>query len=104
MRTISTKFLEKSGISRNRYLELLYFSRQYAEYRRRSELAGYAEQIEAAAREAGEGLAPYILRNVTDGERYEYLAAPCGINQFYRARQRYFIELDRLHKRGTPQG
>lgn len=31
---VRTKRLEQNGVSRNRYFELVYFSRQYAEYRR----------------------------------------------------------------------
>lgn len=101
---VRTKRLEQNGVSRNRYFELVYFSRQYAEYRRSRETAWCADLIEAAARNADGSLAPYILRNVTGGQRYEYIAPPCGINQFYHARQRYFIELDRLLARGIPRG
>lgn len=53
-----------------------------------------AETIEAAAKATDRVLAKYILRSVTEGLRYEYLQPPCGEKQFYRARMRFYIELD----------
>ncbi len=52
--------------------------------------------IEQAARAADPALSKYILNNVTRGIRYEEMPVPCGINQFYSARRRFFWELDQL--------
>lgn len=52
--------------------------------------------IEQAARVADPSLSKYILSNVTRDVRYEEMPVPCGINQFYRARRRFFWELDQL--------
>lgn len=59
------------------------------------------DMVELAANRANEVLAPYILLNVTQGLSFERLTAqgrrpPCGINQFYEARQKFFWELDQL--------
>jgi len=59
------------------------------------------DMVELAARLADEILAPYVLLNVTQGLSFDKLAAqgrkpPCGINQFYEARQKFFWELDQL--------
>ena len=53
--------------------------------------------IEEAARAAGPGMYRSIMRNVTQGERYSTMVPkpPCGQPQFYRARQLFFVELDR---------
>lgn len=50
--------------------------------------------IEAAARAADPELYRYILRSCCDGVPWQHLGAPCGVNQFYRARRRFFAELD----------
>lgn len=50
--------------------------------------------IEQAAAAADPALCRYVLANVTRGQRYEDMPVPCGRNQFYRARQRFFVELD----------
>lgn len=50
--------------------------------------------IEQAANAADPSLSKYILSNVTRGVRFEEMPVPCGINQFYRARRRFFWELD----------
>lgn len=52
------------------------------------------EAIESAAKAADRVLARYILRSVTEGKRFEFLCPPCGEKQFYRARMRFYIELD----------
>lgn len=51
--------------------------------------------IEQSAAAADPALCEYVLQNVTRGRRYEELDAPCGRNQFFRARRRFFEELDR---------
>ena len=57
--------------------------------------------IEETAREtAGDVMSRAILRNVCDGTRYEALRPPCGRNQFYELRRRFFFLLH-LKKTGT---
>lgn len=99
MAKIRTKRLEKQGISRERYQELVHFSRQYLEIRQRGGAdwrAWRVPVIEEAARAAQEDLFVYLLENVTSGRTYEQMQPPCGRNMFFAARKRYFIELDRL--------
>lgn len=101
MARIRTKRFEKQGISRERYRELLHFSRQYREIRQRGaadQLAWRVPVIERAAMLADEFLAPYILESVTAGRTYEQITAPCGRSQFFQARRLYFGELDRILK------
>lgn len=50
--------------------------------------------IEQSAIAADPTLAPWILKNVADNIRLEYLDVPCGRNQFFAARRRFFVELD----------
>lgn len=56
--------------------------------------------IERAARIAADDLAPYVLRAVTtrDGVRKVKAATefPCGVNQFYEMRRRFFYVLREL--------
>ena len=90
---------KKMGLSWERYQELLYFSRQYLEIKQIGDAdrrAWRVPVIEKAARAAREDLFPYLLENVTTGRTYEQLNPPCGRNQFFDARKRYFVELDRL--------
>ena len=59
------------------------------------------DMVELAAKLADETLAPYVLLNVTQGLSFDRMTAqgrrpPCGINQFYEARQKFFWELDQL--------
>lgn len=53
-----------------------------------------AEAVRAAAEAVDPALCTYILSNVTRRVRYEEMPVPCGINQFFRARRRFFVELD----------
>lgn len=106
--------MEKYSISGNRYRELKYFCRQYREKQRRMQviadimtplrygdaeywemLANELQMIEAAAIEADEELAGYIIKNAADGTPYEYLGAPCSRSAFFRARKKFFWILDR---------
>lgn len=50
--------------------------------------------IEDSARAAGPGIYLELMRNVTQGTKYEDMPVPCGRAQFYAARRRFFIELD----------
>lgn len=59
------------------------------------------DMVDLAAVKADATLAPYIILNVTQALSFEALERmgkrpPCGINQFYEARQKFFWELDQL--------
>ena len=61
------------------------------------------ELVERCARDADSTLSSWILMNVTTGMGYEAMcrrgnAPPCGVNQFYRARQRFFFLLSMAKK------
>ena len=49
--------------------------------------------INHAAIAADAALSPYILKNVTTDMRYENMPVPCGRNQFFAARRRFFEQL-----------
>lgn len=88
------------GMSRERYLELKYFCRQYRQ--RRAEIGPV---VEKAAREtAGDVMAQFILRHVTAGESFERMRPPCGKNYFYAARRRFFERLDADLKKEREKG
>ena len=129
MSKVRTRRMEKSGITRERYNELVWFARQY-EHLKRQEWAyrigdvdrveggnghwhGVSDPtgnggvrlasspytwkinaIEQSAIEADPSLNAYILANVTGRMRYEEMAAPCGRNQFFAARKRFFEALN----------
>lgn len=63
---------------------------------RRARLEEDIAMIETSAVEAGGVvIAPFILKNVTQKLHYRVLGdVPCGINQFYRMRRRFFELLD----------
>lgn len=59
------------------------------------------DMVDKAANLADPTLARYIILNATQGLSFEAMERigkrpPCGINQFYEARQKFFWELDRL--------
>ena len=58
-------------------------------------LAQDVEDVEQAALEADAVLYRYVLKSVTQRVPYDRLGVPCGANQFYAARQRFFIALAR---------
>ena len=73
MGRVRTKRYEAGGISRERYLELLWLSRQYDTMRRNrpgDPLSWRAKVIESAAQTAAGDLWPYVLQNVTHGRVY----------------------------------
>lgn len=51
--------------------------------------------IEESVQAAGPGIYTWLLRGVTQGKTFEQLNPPCGRAQFYQARRRFFMELDR---------
>lgn len=119
--------LEAYGISHERYKELQYFCRRYAQMRK--ELAASREldaissdgmphgngksdptahkadkaiklsenirMIEDSAREADPLNWGALLKNVTEGTRYEYQVIYCGRRQFYERRQKFYCILDK---------
>lgn len=59
------------------------------------------EMVEKAAREADPYLYKWIMLNVTTGSSYDIMCRrgngpPCGVNQFYRARQKFFYLLSAI--------
>jgi len=113
--------LEKNGVSRMAYRELVYFCLQYAEKQRdaratatpqrRNALLQDIAMIEAVAREAAPDFGEELLRNVTARIPYEQLNVPCGRRQFYAARRRFFLLLfqkrekeDELYKKRDTKG
>jgi len=80
--------------SQARYNELIWFAMQYSEMKQSKPEA--AAMIEQAALLADSEIAPYILRNVTQGVPFHALMVPCGRRQFYEKRRRFFVELDKL--------
>lgn len=57
--------------------------------------------VEKAAKLASFYCWEYVLLNVTEGWSFDELTKrgkkpPCGINQFYEARQRFYWELDKI--------
>lgn len=89
-----TIWYENHGMSRERHLELLHLSRQYPSGLQ----GGRMQAVEEAAQEACSGMESAILANVSRGLTYEQIRPPCGRNQFFEARQRYFMVLDRRLK------
>lgn len=114
------------AIGRDRYRELKYFCRQYPGWKdemadmpnhggrkpsaeahmaadptareavRRAELSRKCGLVERAAAMAdnGCGMYSYLVASVTNGRLAE--RAPCGANQFYALRRRFFYILDNL--------
>lgn len=58
---------------------------------RRDGLIKDCEMIEQAAIEANAELYPYIMDNVTRDVQLWKLKPPCGKNQFYKARRKFFF-------------
>ena len=65
---------------------------------KRERLLRDVRMIERAAKLAGAEMAPYILRAVTtrDGVQRVLMDCPCGKNQFYAMRRRFFYILREL--------
>lgn len=80
-------------ISTPKYRELLYFCMQYKE--KKQEAPEHCKLIEDTARAVDEAIAPYLLKNITEGITFEYLGVPCGRRQFYEKRQQFFFELSK---------
>ena len=49
--------------------------------------------IERTALEAAPGMHEQLMKNVTEGIPYEYMAVPCGRRQFYDCRRKFFYLL-----------
>ena len=115
--------LDKYGISKERYRELMYFCMQYSEWKesieyglcsspstnephgtgisnpteriaiRNQKALDNCRLVEDTARLAGDSIWKYLLKNVTEGITYEYMDVPCGRRYFYEARRRFFYML-----------
>lgn len=62
---------------------------------RNEELKRAIDLIEDTAMEADESIAPYIMKSVTQGTRYEYMDVPMGRRQFYEVRRYFFYLLSK---------
>lgn len=80
----------KKDISSAKYNELRYFCMQYEEKKGDPSKLGERELIEQTAIAVNDGIYRYIIKNVTQGIKYEYMDVPCGRRQFYEARKRFF--------------
>lgn len=72
---------------------------------RGAELSAKMELIQETARQADPVIAKYILKAVTnEGITYDYLRGimgiPCGHNQYYRARRKFYYLLSERIKNG----
>ena len=86
--------LERSGISYDRYRELIHFCRQYDALDRK-----YRELINIAAEETAGEYAQIFIRAICGGELpYRYLALPYSEAQYKRIRRSFFIRLHELKK------
>lgn len=83
--------VKKYGVSKAKYRELMYFCMQYCEMK--DSQPEKIMMIEESAKEASPELYKYILQSVTQGTPYEYMDAPCGRNQFYNAKRKFFYRL-----------
>lgn len=115
--------LSDYNISKEKYMELKYFCMQYDDKKRllnygvqsmvsdglpKGNLTGSPteraavknlkikkeiEVIELTAKEADPVIYQYIIKNVTQGIRYEDMPVPCGRRQFYESRRIFFFLL-----------
>ncbi len=60
---------------------------------KRVELTAKCALVEQTTIETSPELYQYILENVTQGTRYEYMSLPCGRRQFYELRRKFFFLL-----------
>jgi len=88
--------LNNYNISKNAYRELLYFCLQYPEKKIKTN-DPCAERdckiIEQIAIKAAPEFYDALIKNIAFGTQYRYLNIPCGINQFYLARKKFYYFL-----------
>lgn len=77
-------------IDKYKYLELRYFCLQYPVWRQKGIEFGKCRLIEQTAIEADPETYDLLLKNVTEGISYEYMAIPRGRRQFYMRRRKFF--------------
>ncbi|WP_302626799.1 hypothetical protein [uncultured Eubacterium sp.] len=86
-------------LSKERYLELKYFCRQYSKKKtiqNNNTAAGRRAKcdvnlIEEIVKRKAKGFEQQMLRNITMGTPWEALNAPCGRRKFYETRKKIFI-------------
>ena len=86
--------LKGAGISKWRYAELRAYCRQYDEMRAKKRTEDCV-RIEQAAVEADPFRHTELLKNVTQGIRYEETGFYGSRSDFFRARVRFFERLNR---------
>jgi hypothetical protein len=101
------------GISKNRYRELLYFCRQYSEWKEdvKNQKEGYKIKkeyiaiVERAAVKTDLVLSKQLLDNVTEGICYEQLGEVLiNRNDFFSLRRKFFYILDQEKIKGVYRG
>lgn len=80
-------------INKFKYYELKYFCRQYPLWRQKQVEFQKRELIEQTAIEADPETCDLLIKNVTEGISYEYMAVPRGRRQFYERRRKFFYLL-----------
>lgn len=72
---------------------------------RRIELQKKCQMVEESAKLADDFLGSYILEAVTGDLSFTYLRTvrniPCGKNEYYKARRKFFYELDKMRENGA---
>lgn len=63
--------------------------------KRRERLSARINAIEQAAQAVDAYMAPYLIRNVTEGVPWEYLDVACARRTFYDARRAFFDAFDK---------
>lgn len=93
---MSKKDLVIKNLDKYRYRELKNLCLQYKKLKKegKEKSSTKAAAIEKAAYEADEGIATWILLNVTEDINYHYMDAPCSKGYFYKKRRLFFSILD----------
>ena len=99
MAKVRANWYAERGISKARYCELMWFARQYDEYKADPKWAWKIAAIEQAAAIAAPGFCAELLKNVTRDVAWEYMGAPVARKQFYEARRKFYLELHLLLKK-----
>lgn len=97
--------MKRKELSKERYLEIKYYCRQYKEKKKMSyqdtaqgrRARADVKLMEYIAGEVDPVLSEYILKQVSTGIPYEQLiGCPCGRRQFYDARNEFLNRLSKI--------
>ena len=107
--------LNRFGITKAAYRELLYFCRQYEE-KKHPNIRGFSEEtkskilqvyaddiriIDDAAEQTGGCIKEALIKNVCYGISADYMDFPYGRRQFYEIRRFFFVRLYELKNKMT---